>query len=119
MVLEGGSAEPCRFFCPRDDSFEADIKTDLFALGCTIYFIMTGHCVFPDILDGENGWYDKVRGRFMSGQFPQEPQPCKDITLKCWEKQYGSALDVLCDIKATERKADMEGQDKMEDRCKP
>ncbi|TPX14902.1 uncharacterized protein E0L32_005011 [Thyridium curvatum] len=46
VILEGGSAEPCRFFRPRPDPFDADFRTDLFALGCTIYFIMMGHCVF-------------------------------------------------------------------------
>jgi hypothetical protein len=55
VILEGGSAEPCRFFCPRDDPFEASVKTDIFALGCMIYFVMTGHCVFPDIVNGEEG----------------------------------------------------------------
>ncbi|KAL5350658.1 hypothetical protein ACLOAV_004227 [Pseudogymnoascus australis] len=70
IILEGGSAEPCRFFCPRDDPFHADVKTDLFALGCTVYFIMMGHCVFPDIVDGEEGWHDCVRSRFENSQFP-------------------------------------------------
>lgn len=102
IVLEGGSAEPCRFFCPRDDLFDTDIKTDLFALGCTIYFIMIGNCVFPDILDGEDGWYEKVRNRFASRQFPQEPHFCNNITLNCWEKRYGSVFEVLCDIEAAE-----------------
>lgn len=69
VILEGGSAEPCRFFCPRDDPFIANIKTDLFALGCNIYFIMMRQCVFPDIIDGEKEWHRKVRARFEGGEF--------------------------------------------------
>jgi hypothetical protein len=86
IILEGGSAEPCRFFCPRDDPSEASVKTDIFALGCTINFIMTGHCAFPDIVDGEEGWADKVRDRFEQGQFPEDSHACSDIVLKCWKQ---------------------------------
>ena len=28
------------------------------------YFIMTGHAVFPDIVDGTDGWQEKVVDRF-------------------------------------------------------
>lgn len=88
VLLDGWSGEPCRFFCPRDDPFDADVKTELFALGCTIYFIMMGHSVFPDIIDGEEGWHEKVRGRFENEQFPQDEHLCSAITLRCWRKEY-------------------------------
>ncbi|KAL3480619.1 kinase-like domain-containing protein [Aspergillus californicus] len=55
VLLDGGSGETGRFYCPRADPFDPDIKTDLFALGCTIYLIIMGHPVFPDIVDGEDG----------------------------------------------------------------
>ena len=60
VLLDGWSGEPCRFYCPRCDPFDADVKTDLFALGCTIYFIVMGHAVYPDIIDGEDRRYEKV-----------------------------------------------------------
>ncbi len=103
VILDGGSGEPCRFYFPRDDPFEADTKTDLFALGCTMYFIMMGHAVFPDIIDGENGWYDKVAERFAKQQYPQDSHACSAITLKCWLRQYGSADDVVQDIERIEK----------------
>jgi serine/threonine protein kinase len=28
VVLDGWSGEPCRFYCPRDDPFDANVKTD-------------------------------------------------------------------------------------------
>ncbi|OBT45949.1 serine/threonine protein kinase [Pseudogymnoascus sp. WSF 3629] len=104
VILEGGSAEPCRFFCPRDDPFHADVKTDLFALGCTVYFIMMGYCVFPDIVDGEEGWHDRVRSRFENAEFPRDSHACSAVTAKCWELKYISAIEVLRDIEEVEKK---------------
>ena len=50
VLVDGCSMEPYRLLLPRDD-FRADVKTDLFALGCTVYFILLGHTIFPDISD--------------------------------------------------------------------
>lgn len=102
VILDGWSGEPCRYFCPRDDEFSADFKTDIFALGSTMYFIMAGEEVFPDIISGEDGWDDEVKSRFARGVFPQDSSICTGITQKCWRQQYDSARDVLEDIKAVE-----------------
>lgn len=104
VLLDGWSGEPCRFSCPRDDLFEADIKTDLFALGCTMYFIIMGYAVFPDIIDGEDGWREKVEERFAKQQFPQDSHACSAITLKCWLQQYDSADDIVQEIESIEKK---------------
>ncbi|RMD39247.1 hypothetical protein DV735_g5880, partial [Chaetothyriales sp. CBS 134920] len=103
VLLDGWSAEPCRFYCPRDDAFDADVKTDLFALGCTIYFLIMGHAVFPDIVDGEEGWYDKVSDRFASQQFPTDQHICSTVTSKCWNKEYESAEELVRDLEALVR----------------
>lgn len=81
--VAGWCGEPCRYFCPREDEFEADSKTDLFALGSTIYFIMTGREVFLDIVGGEDGWVEKVTSRFAAGIFPEDSHVCHAITRKC------------------------------------
>ena len=103
VLLTGGSGEPCRYFCPRDDEFEADMKTDLFALGSTIYFIMTGHEVFPDIIGGHGGWDKEVRSRFENDIFPVDSHACDAITRKCWGRKYGSANEILIDIRAVQQ----------------
>ncbi|OQE24993.1 hypothetical protein PENFLA_c009G06491 [Penicillium flavigenum] len=87
--------EPTRFYCPRADPFDADIKTDLFELGCTIYLIMMGHAVFPEIADGEEGWYEKVQEKLEKQQFTQDSHACSAITSKCWLKEYESAEELL------------------------
>ncbi|KAF2254197.1 kinase-like protein [Trematosphaeria pertusa] len=102
-VIAGWSGEPCRYFCPRDDEFETSPTTDLFALGSTIYFIMTGYEVFQDIAGGEDGWAEQVRSRFASGIFPGDSHACDFITRKCWERRYSSASEVLEDIRAVEK----------------
>jgi serine/threonine protein kinase len=45
VLLNGFSCGPSKFSCPRDLPDYADVKTDIFALGSTIYFIMVGHDV--------------------------------------------------------------------------
>lgn len=102
VLLDGWSAEPCRFSCPRNDPFDADVQTDLFALGCTIYFIIMGRAVFPVIIDGEEGWYENVRSRFLKGAFPQDRHACSSVTLKCWQQRYESAEEVVRDLESTE-----------------
>ncbi|TID17517.1 serine/threonine protein kinase [Venturia nashicola] len=101
--LFGGSGEPTRFCAPRDDPFDADIKTELFALGCTIYFIILGHAVYPDIIDGSAGWHEKVEERFAKQEFPQDSHACSKVTAKCWLQQYNSAEEVVQEIAAIER----------------
>jgi hypothetical protein len=72
------------------------VKTDLFALGSAIYFIMMGHEVFPDL--DSNKDEEEIERRFRSGQFPVDPQVCSGITSKCWAQEYGSAQEVVDDI---------------------
>lgn len=99
------AAEPCRYSCPRSDDVEATFKTDLFALGSTIHFIIMGQEVFPDIVYGEQGWHEEVQSRFERLMFPNEPHPCLSITRKCWLQEYSSANEVLEELVEVERRA--------------
>ncbi|OBT91686.1 hypothetical protein VE01_10240 [Pseudogymnoascus verrucosus] len=55
ILISGGASENAESFMPRCDKEFADVKTDLFALGSTIYHIITGHRPFPqyDTIDDE------------------------------------------------------------------
>lgn len=103
VLLNGFSSEPSKFSCPRDPPDYADIKTDLFALGSTIYFIMMGHDVYPDVRDQDDGSDEEVQHRFRARQFPQESHDCSTITAKCWGQEYSSAIEVIHDIEAIEK----------------
>lgn len=72
----------------------ADVQTDIFALGSAIYFIMTGHEVFPELDSLEND--EAILSRFKQGIFPNDKHEhiCYHITEKCWKQQYQSAGDV-------------------------
>ncbi|TVY87071.1 hypothetical protein LAWI1_G008296 [Lachnellula willkommii] len=76
----------------------ADVKTDLFALGSAIYFIMMGHEIFPDL--DSNTDDEEIERRFRDGEFPVDSQLCDAVTRKCWAQEYDSAQEVLNDITA-------------------
>ena len=119
VLLNGFSGEPSRFSCPRDPRDYADVKTDLFALGSTLYFIMMGHDVFPDLSDQDDGSDEEVQRRFRARQFPQDSHACSAITAKCWEQAYSSATEVAQDIAIVEKKANGEGNSVMNDKALP
>jgi serine/threonine protein kinase len=101
-LADGGSMEPYRFSLPRDD-FHADLKTELFALGCTIYFILLGHTIFPDVGERQMDASEIVEERLRRREWPQEQNACRAVCLKCWEQQYGSAEEVVRDLEGIER----------------
>ncbi|PYI35300.1 kinase-like protein, partial [Aspergillus indologenus CBS 114.80] len=94
-ILDGLSRECSKSFAPRSHGDYADRKTDLFALGSAIYFIMMGHEIFPDLSNDDD---DEIAARFQNEQFPKDNHACAQITEKCWKQQYESAADLLFDI---------------------
>ena len=104
VLVDDWSMEDCRFSCPRgDDDFRTDAKTDLFVLGCTIYFTVMGHVIYPDIVDGEEGYRRRVADRLTEGDWPREQHVCSAITMKCWEQQYELAAEVVGNLEAVEQ----------------
>lgn len=62
-----------------------------------------GYAVFPDIINGEDTWHERVEAKFARQQFPQDQHPCGAVTLKCLQKKYESAEEVVQDIEFLER----------------
>jgi serine/threonine protein kinase len=89
VLLNSLSQECTKSFLSQIYSDHADVKTDLFALGSAIYFIMTGHKVFPD-LDSDKD-KEEIKRRFQNCQFLVNLQVCGAITSKCWAQEYGYA----------------------------
>ena len=102
VLLNGFSSEPSKFSCPRDLPDYADVRTDIFALGSTIYFTM-GHDVYPDVSNQDDGSDGEVQRRFRALQFPLEFHVCSTITAKCWSQAYSSAVEVAQDIETIEK----------------
>lgn len=96
ILLDGLSLESTKGYLPRKSADHASIRIDLFALGSTLFFIMMGHEVFPD-LDGFKD-EDEITRRFSAGEFPLDPHICASITEKCWKQLYSSAGQVWTDL---------------------
>ncbi|KAF1842061.1 kinase-like protein [Cucurbitaria berberidis CBS 394.84] len=96
ILLDGLSLESTKAYLPRTPADHARIKTDLFALGGVIYFIMMGHEVFPD-LDSSND-EQEIERRFRAGDFPADQHAFSKITGNCWKLCYSSAQQVLADL---------------------
>ncbi|KAJ5138868.1 uncharacterized protein N7515_003716 [Penicillium bovifimosum] len=95
-LLDGLSRECSKSYLPRDNGDFACVKTDIFALGSAIYFIITGHEVFPELDSLEDD--EEISSRFRNGLFPTESHACSTITEKCWTQQYLSADDIVHDL---------------------
>ena len=102
VLLDGLSRECTKSFLLRIHGDYADVKTDLFALGSAIYFIMMGHEIFPDLDSNKDD--EEIERRFRNGQFPVDLQVCGTITTKCWAQEYGSAQEVVDDIAVVQKK---------------
>jgi len=91
------SLESTRFYLPRSmkDAMPCSIITDLFALGSSVYQIMTRREPYEDLGD------DEVEARYARRDFPSvEGIPCGDIIRRCWMCEFDSALSVLDALRA-------------------
>jgi serine/threonine protein kinase len=65
----------------KKDERSPSVGEDIFALGSTIYYIMTGQAPFEEIDDEE------VMERFEAGHFPDLiGVPCADVISLCWQQ---------------------------------
>lgn len=89
--------ESIRFFLPRDPLSTPDIKSDLFALGSTMYFIMSDHEPYNDLTEEE------VTVRYSRTEFPDVRRyPCGRVIEGCWKGEFRSAQDVVDAISGDE-----------------
>jgi serine/threonine protein kinase len=88
--LDGGAMESTRFFLPRDWRDPPNAKSDLFAFGSFMYYIMTGREPYQDLPDGE------VTTRFELGVFPDTGGLKFGSTIKgCWAGEFKDSKDML------------------------
>lgn len=74
---------------------DISIQTELFALGSTVYEIMTGSKPYEDLPDHE------VSAAFAEGLYPDlgSVPIFKNMIAKCWKQGFGSAEEALLDVK--------------------
>ncbi|KAF1964438.1 hypothetical protein BU23DRAFT_594155 [Bimuria novae-zelandiae CBS 107.79] len=70
-------------------------KIELFALGSTVYEIMTGSKPYRDLPDHE------VSAAFSEGRYPdlESFSAFRDIIMRCWTQKYATAEEALRDVK--------------------
>lgn len=101
ILLNGGAVESPMSSMPRADQDYCDFKTDMFALGTTIFFIITGSQPFTDIDPVEEE--EEVQRRFRDKEFPSLEIDCGgDIVRRCWMGLYQSAQEIVHDIERLE-----------------
>ena len=80
----------------EDDSFATTITTELFAVGCLLFEIMTDKRPYDELSDEE------VERRYAAGLFPStERVPVVGhVIRRCWAGAYQSATEVIADVRA-------------------
>jgi serine/threonine protein kinase len=92
---DGLSSENVKSSMPRSDSNYADQKTDIFALGSTIYYMMTGHEPFPELNPLDDNDEAEIVTRYQLRQFPrscleQLHQALKSLLSWMWRTRHHS-----------------------------
>ncbi|PSN73785.1 kinase-like protein [Corynespora cassiicola Philippines] len=88
--LDGAAMESTRFFLPRDPRATPNVKSDLFALGSAIYYIMSGREPYDNLSD------DEVEARYSRGDFPGvDSISCGQIIKSCWDGGFDCADEVF------------------------
>ena len=94
---DGFAKENVKSFMPRTDNDFADKKTDIFALGSALHYLMEGHEPFPELnsIDDE----EEIKRRFVTCQFPKlQSRLMNRVIHRCWAGKYDSAEAVLQDL---------------------
>lgn len=100
-LLDGGAASGAMAAMPQLDSAVCDFRTDIFALGTSIFYIITGQLPFMDVDPVEDE--EEIQRRFQAGEFPLlEENRGGDIIRKCWKGLYDSAQEVVIDFQDLE-----------------
>lgn len=91
--LEGSEAmgaENANHFMPRDHANDSTIESDLFALGSTLYELITGNAPYEGLSP------ESVENLFREGVFPSVDRlPLGDLIMGCWVKKFRSAKEML------------------------
>jgi serine/threonine protein kinase len=94
VLLDGGSCEDAYSYMPGSDSAPVSTCTDIFALGSTIFCIMTGSPPFGE-LDAFRE-EEEIRARFEAGLFPPLSEELGgEVVRGCWTGRYAAADDVV------------------------
>jgi serine/threonine protein kinase len=88
--IPGSAVEGTRFCLPRSWDDPSTVRTDLFALGSTIYEIMTGEQPYNDLPD------DEGETRYSRLMFPDvQAVRCGQVIYACWRGEIKTAKEAM------------------------
>ncbi|KAK0109248.1 hypothetical protein ONS96_003070 [Cadophora gregata f. sp. sojae] len=100
VLLDGRSSENVKSSMPRSDPNYADKKTDIFALGSAIYYIIEGHEPFPELNSLDDDDELEIISRYSSGRFPPlRTHLPKGVVHGCWSGSFESAMEIIEDLR--------------------
>ncbi|KAF2807517.1 kinase-like protein [Mytilinidion resinicola] len=91
--LDGKAMESTPFFLPRDPLSTPNAKSDLFALGSVMYYIMAGREPYDGLSE------DDITARYTRGEFPDVVEfGCGRTISGCWTGLFNSAQEVVVSL---------------------
>ena len=91
--LDGKAMESTPFFLPRDPLSTPNTKSDLFALGSVMYYIMAGCEPYDGLSE------DEITACYTRGDFPDVDEfDCGQTISGCWTGNFNSALEVITSL---------------------
>ena len=86
------------------------VRTEVFALGTALYFMVAGHDPWPELREPEDR--EEIKRRIAGREFPDTSDLAVlgGVILRCWHVRFTSMTEVK-DAIGTERKLRMEGGD--------
>lgn len=101
LLYDGGSCEDVKYSMPDRDM--ACPETDIFALGSTMYLLMTGKEVYSELSSVADE--DQIGRKFKLHEFPHVGQELgQDVIYSCWRGDYKSAQSMVADLTQLMRK---------------
>jgi len=93
-ALDGKALERTRYCLPRsdDDDCTPSVQSDIFALGSTIFRIMTGSDRYQGVPD------DDVEPKYEQLEFPATNFTAGAQVLKCWRQEYSCVDEVISEL---------------------
>jgi serine/threonine protein kinase len=91
--LDGKAMESTRFFLPRDPLSTPNTRSDVFALGSFMYYIMAGREPYDSLSE------DEITAHFTRGEFPDVDEfACGQTISGCWTGKFNSAQEVVVSL---------------------
>ena len=93
LGLEGSSntnLEKASHYLPRDPMLENNAKSDIFALGSSIYELVVGEAPYQGLDDFS------IDDLYKQARFPDvENLPMGNIIMRCWQSRFENADEIL------------------------